>query len=215
MTLARLSPTWQLLLVGFLLLLPQRLAYLRLIVAVVLSIAHIVLLLAAKPYRQKSTAFFALAVSISLLSTLFAALQVKVQSSLLWWQKKQLFGAMDVYGITLFILVANFLVISVALVLLIGALHREAHQPRLRLTETGREPELTLKAHHRYHVFLSHRWDSQDSVAVLKRQLQRMLPGIKVFLDKDDMESIEKLEVRTRALLPAPARQRTASTQAV
>jgi hypothetical protein len=34
----------------------------------------------------------------------------------------------------------------------------------------------------------------QDQVAVIKRQLQLMLPGVSIFLDVDDLEDIGALE---------------------
>ena len=36
-----------------------------------------------------------------------------------------------------------------------------------------------------YHLFLSHSWANQDAAAVIKRQLQLMLPGVQIFLDVD------------------------------
>lgn len=60
---------------------------------------------------------------------------------------------------------------------------------------TNAEPPLTLRRRHSWHVFLSHIWASgQDQVAVLKRQLQLVLPGIEVFLDVDDLHDIGALE---------------------
>ena len=50
----------------------------------------------------------------------------------------------------------------------------------------GEIPELTFHTGARFHVFLSHVWSSgQDQVAVLKRQLQLLMPGISVFLVRD------------------------------
>ena len=56
-------------------------------------------------------------------------------------------------------------------------------------------PELKLEASHRYHLFLSHVWSSgQDQMATVKRELQLLLHGIRVFLDVDDLEEIGKLD---------------------
>ena len=49
-------------------------------------------------------------------------------------------------------------------------------------------------------------WSSgQDQAAVLKRQLQRFLPGLSVFLDVDDLRSIDDLEeyINRTAVRPA------------
>lgn len=37
-------------------------------------------------------------------------------------------------------------------------------------------------------------WANQDAVATIKRQLQLLLPGVRVFLDIDDMEVVDELE---------------------
>ena len=43
--------------------------------------------------------------------------------------------------------------------------------------------------------FLSHIWGSgQDQCATIKRQLCLLMPGVSIFLDVDDLESIDKLE---------------------
>ena len=60
--------------------------------------------------------------------------------------------------------------------------------------ESGRPPRLTLAKGKRWHVFLSHNWDNQDAVATIKRQLQLLLPDVAIFLDVDDLVSIEHLE---------------------
>lgn len=60
---------------------------------------------------------------------------------------------------------------------------------------TGAVPVLSLRLGEKWHLFLSHIWTSgQDQVAVMKRQLQLMCPGISVFLDVDDLEDIGALE---------------------
>ena len=65
----------------------------------------------------------------------------------------------------------------------------------LRLTETQNLPELLLGGTKRYHLFLSHVWSSgQDQAATIKRQLQLLLPGVKVFLDIDDLDCVDDLE---------------------
>jgi hypothetical protein len=47
-------------------------------------------------------------------------------------------------------------------------------------------PVLLLRAGERYHLFLSHVWSTgQDQCAVIKRQLQLLLPGVVIFLDVD------------------------------
>ena len=64
----------------------------------------------------------------------------------------------------------------------------------IKVRGTAQLPALTLAPEHRYHVFISHSWDNQDAAATIKRQLQLLLPGIRIFLDVDDLQRIDELE---------------------
>jgi len=56
--------------------------------------------------------------------------------------------------------------------------------PQIRLVATGQPPGLKMDKEHHFHIFLSHIWSSgQDQMATVKRELQLLLPGVKVFLD--------------------------------
>ena len=46
-----------------------------------------------------------------------------------------------------------------------------------------------------FHAFVSHCWASgQDSARVIKQLLMEVLPGIRVFLDVDDLKDVSKIE---------------------
>ena len=53
----------------------------------------------------------------------------------------------------------------------------------LRVQASGRPPKLTLSPTKRWHLFCSHNWQNQDATATIKRQLQLLVPGIRVFLE--------------------------------
>ena len=74
-------------------------------------------------------------------------------------------------------------------------LHAAAGRPIIRLKGSGNQPELALSKNCVWHLFLSHVWGTgQDQNASIKRQLCLLLPGVEVFLDVDDLESIDALE---------------------
>ena len=61
---------------------------------------------------------------------------------------------------------------------------KAANKPTFRLLSTKAPPALPLAKGHRWHLFLSHTWASaQHQCAAIKRQLNRMLPGVSVFLE--------------------------------
>jgi len=86
-----------------------------------------------------------------------------------------------IFGVTM------FLVVGALFVFLYGALlaaRRVAKVFKIRLKTTNQPPELTLAKGLTWHLFNSHIWSTgQDAVAVIKNELQLLLPGIKVFLD--------------------------------
>merc|ERR1712232_1280072 len=56
-------------------------------------------------------------------------------------------------------------------------------------------PSIQLAEGFVFHTFISHVWSSaQDQAAVIKRQMVLLLPGIRVFLDVDDLDELSKLE---------------------
>merc|ERR1711951_271470 len=74
-------------------------------------------------------------------------------------------------------------------------LREAAKKPIIRVLATKAPPELQLSQSQRWHLFLSHIWSTgQDQCATIKRQLCLLLPGVSIFLDVDDLESIDALE---------------------
>ena len=104
-------------LTGFLLLIPQRLTLLRLVAAILLTNAHLVLLQAAAPYKQASTAFVAVATSLTLACTLVAALLIKMYDELPAEMIFDFFGFDSAFPLTVIILFFNFGVLFLAFTL--------------------------------------------------------------------------------------------------
>tara|TARA_B110001452_G_scaffold171695_1_gene143794 strand:+ start:145 stop:1194 length:1050 start_codon:yes stop_codon:yes gene_type:complete len=71
---------------------------------------------------------------------------------------------------------------------------QQRNQP-LQIVGTGKPPDLTLPDGKSWHIFLSHTWKSgQDQVSVIKHQLKNVLPGVRVWLDVDELDDLGKLE---------------------
>ena len=79
------------------------------------------------------------------------------------------------------------------------AASRAAPHLRMRgMRNTLHAPLLDVK--HRYHYFISHVWATgQDQARSIKQLLKESLPGVRVFLDVDDLEDISKLEEEVEA----------------
>ena len=99
-----------------------------------------------------------------------------------------LVGVPTAYGVAGLMVCVGLLAILVPLGMLIRELAISQALPVLRDARTMEPPVLLLGAGKRYHLFLSHVWSTgQDQCAVIKRQLQLLLPGVVIFLDVDDL----------------------------
>eukprot|EP00966_Prymnesium_polylepis_P177743 4116115-Prymnesium_polylepis.1 len=106
-------------------LIDQKLVVVRLVVAVVLSVCYLVLLLVAKPYAQRSTAFVAVATQLTLTLTLVAALVVKLVDAVRaavdvsGASTSDILGFDSAFPLTIGMLAANLGVLVVVLCLII------------------------------------------------------------------------------------------------
>lgn len=99
----------------------------------------------------------------------------------------------DVTFVTVVLSSTTLLITFTALVFFVAELNA-AREPAFQLTATGEAPRLELARSKRWHLFISHSWANQDAAATIKRQMQLLLPGVRIFLDIDDLDSIEALE---------------------
>ena len=67
--------------------------------------------------------------------------------------------------------------------------------PTMRFASSGLEPNLELPQDISFHCFLSHAWSTgQDQTHTLARQLQLLIPDLKIWLDVDKLNDVGALE---------------------
>lgn len=202
-------------LTGWLILIPTEMDFLRLVAALLISLAVLVLTLTARPYRRTEDNILA-TTSILLLNLAYVgALLVKIFEDVSATDNdlaQRVFGFSStniIVAVMLAFTVAMFLVLTAAAV---HTLSSEGRMAILLLKDTRLPPTLSLAAGQKWMLFISHIWSTgQDQVrsciygfparasrartalsplylqaAAIKRQLQRMLPRIAVFLDVDE-----------------------------
>ena len=152
------------------------------------------LLLSAQPFKQRSTTWVAVAMNMTLCCSLLSGLLLKFQHNLTPDKAAQVFGNVGPIVLTRILIGANIGVLCLLALLLLCSARSEMRAATLRIRGHGQEPELTLAYGHKWHLFVSHHWDNQDAAATIKRRLQMHLPGVKVFLDVDNLQSIADLE---------------------
>jgi len=67
--------------------------------------------------------------------------------------------------------------------------------PTIRLRSSDKAPSLEMPEDCKYHVFLSHIWSTgQDKAHNIARMTQLLLPGLKIWLDVDNLQDMTQLE---------------------
>ncbi|EOD21749.1 hypothetical protein EMIHUDRAFT_207811 [Emiliania huxleyi CCMP1516] len=196
----------KLVLTGFVLLIPEERAFVRLVVATLVCSCYAVALAVVRPYKRVEDNVLAVATSLVLLllflganwSTIFLSIEERHPDTA---------EAAAVLGFGKLNVIVNSMIILVAVVLaffLVGAIaaaHRVAKLPTIRLVSTKQPPELSIGTGLTWHLFNSHIWSTgQDAVKVIKGELQQLLPDIKVD-DLKDIGALEEYIQRSQAIL--------------
>ena len=173
---------------------------LRLFIGLLIALFGLTLQLILQPFRKHTddaiacgvrlmlVLFFIMGIMIKLcdtdgVNTVHSLLDAQVEASASCFT---LVGVHTAEAVAWLILIAGLLVVLVPFGLLVQELAFSQSIPILRDAQTMEPPMLLLRAGERYHLFLSHVWSTgQDQCAVIKRQLQLLLPGVVIFLDVD------------------------------
>ena len=177
-------------LTGYLLLIPPKYDVFRLVCAILISIGHATLLLAARPYKDASNTVTALMLSVTIVFVLLSVLLVSIASGLPEDLAKEIFGFESAFPIAMTVLGVNLMVVAVVPLVVLFQLRVESRTQasrRLRFVLDSSEVAMAPPGHaaspdgDRYHLFLSHVWGTgQDQMRIVKQRLLEMVPSIKV-----------------------------------
>ena len=176
-------------LVGWVLLIPTDKTFLRLVMALLLSITLLTVLNSISPYKRPEDNVLAAGCQLTLIFCLIGVTYIRIYNEIelatsgAVVQRIMAFGSTAV--IALPVVVITFFSLALMLAIMLSLILREGlGLGVVLLTKTGQPPELTLQKGQKWHLFLSHTWSTgQDANATIKRQLQRVLLGSSVFLD--------------------------------
>jgi len=167
----------------------------RLSLACAVSALYLTFLVIVKPYKIKEDLYFS-AISSFLLVIVFGL------GDILHICGKAEGGAdnctefvgedLDAEMTAIIILV---LVIAMIVITILFMYFQKNLLPIVRLKSTKNLPNLELLPSHKYHVFMSHFWDTgQDKTHTIARSLELHLPKLKVWLDVDSLDDVDRLE---------------------
>ena len=210
----------RLLIIGFLQWIPPNLALVRLQVGQIVTLIYTVVLLLLRPFRRHDMNLLAISAQITLLAIFYGAINVKLFALLRESSPPELLLAKRITGFSNATSFAG-LIFSFNLLSLVSFVAMTIYQAltQRRIDSIiiekgppnfiGQRAATLLQVHKdtppewpedrefkgpmKWHLFLSHTWKSgQDQVATIKRQMNLLLPGIKVFLDVDDLQDISE-----------------------
>lgn len=175
---------------SFVMLIDEQHTQARVLVALLVSILFLSLEIWVQPFRRLAGTHVELALVMSYLTVLVFKICDSYSEACdeFGLSTAEIFSVFVLFGICL-------LILHVLLSLTHLMFHAAATTPALRLVSTKSPPVLSKPKDVHFHLFVSHVWKTgQDQTHTLVRQLQLMLPGIRIWLDVVNLEDIGKLE---------------------
>ena len=189
----------QLFLVGFALLIMAGTVE-QLACSFLVALVYMLIFSVASPFKDAGDDYFGQACSFALTAVYFFMFVIKVDlltNSVDYVLSEQL---RDTYTFDIFIVTIGMVGSILLALILVAAIAAQqilqaARVPTIRLQRTKAPLDLPLTMGHLWHLLLSHIWGTgQDQCATIKRQLRILVPSASVFLDVDDLQSIDELE---------------------
>jgi len=190
-------------LIGWVQLIDAEKSFVRLVVANITCVIMLMWTSISLPYLRMHDNVLAIAASLLLQLTYVWSSYVKVFNALQQLDASEddssissrVLGFESSNGLTVTLVFLGGSLLGISLILLTHRLQSQRWGHQLWLKDSGVAPDLSLSAGKRWMLFISHVWRTgQDQAAFIKRQLQRMMPSIPIFLDVDDLHRIDKLE---------------------
>jgi hypothetical protein len=150
-------------LTGWVLLIDERSSFTRILVAVMVSLAVLMLLLIKQPYRHPEDQFLAVSAQFMVLCSFVGASyikayeEVKDEGELAMAQKVFDFDSSD-HIVHLLLVFTVLMVFPMLFFSLAYSIRQDGYVNTIRLRSTGKVPELTLRKGQLFHLFNSHIW---------------------------------------------------------
>jgi hypothetical protein len=180
---------------------------LRLVIAIIVSMLYFGILLAYRPYKRSDDYNLAFLSNFLMISCFSLGIILKLCTvddnddqdydyDNTNGTCNQFIGlSLDSYKASLLVVVLLMcmLLVTVSLITILAA--NKIMAPTVRMESSGYAPNLELPEHCNFHVFMSHVWGTgQAKTHAITRKLQLFLPGLKVWLDVDELQDISQLE---------------------
>jgi len=103
------------------------------------------------------------------------------------------------YQASVLALILTATMLGITIIFMIVIIKNEMNAPTIRLNSTRNKPNLEMAGNCKSHAFVSHVWATgQDKAQKIVRMIQLVLPGIKIWLDVDNLSEFGQLENSVR-----------------
>ena len=175
---------------------------LQLLLALVAALSCLIYQLTAAPFKRSTDNFLAIVTGAAYCLMLLGALTIRLDAiydslsdeNLLSPQLRRTFSLPSV-PVLVVLLCSTLAAIAFSVVILLREVLRDLRQPKLRYAGSRLLVEVPLPTGKTHHLFISHVWGTaQDQARVLRSRLQSVVPGVRVWLDVEDLTDISALE---------------------
>eukprot|EP00592_Proboscia_alata_P023596 CAMPEP_0194424146 /NCGR_PEP_ID=MMETSP0176-20130528/23412_1 /TAXON_ID=216777 /ORGANISM="Proboscia alata, Strain PI-D3" /LENGTH=2584 /DNA_ID=CAMNT_0039233745 /DNA_START=230 /DNA_END=7984 /DNA_ORIENTATION=+ len=178
---------------------------LRLVVAIIVSVLYFGILLAYRPYKRSNDYNLAFLSNFLLISCFSLGIILKLCTDNNSLDERvddekdtcdQFIGlSLDSFKASVMVVILSMSMLLVTVGFLVLLTINKITAPTVFMVSSGYAPDLELPEHCNFHVFMSHVWGTgQAKTHAITRNIQLFLPGLKVWLDVDDLQDISKLE---------------------
>ena len=174
----------------------------QLLLAVVIALSCLVYQVTAAPFKRATDNFLAVVSGTAYCFMLVGALTLKLDDiyctlrdqNKLNDQLKHTFSV-PTLPVLVLLLCSTLAALAVSVAILLRETLRDLRQPKLRYTGSHTLVAVPLPTGKTHHLFVSHVWTTaQDQARVLRQRLQMVVPGLRVWLDVEDLTDISALE---------------------
>ncbi|EOD27306.1 hypothetical protein EMIHUDRAFT_114743 [Emiliania huxleyi CCMP1516] len=169
---------------------------LRLFVASVVSALYLAALALARPFERDDDLYLACTANLLLAYCFISGMVIQLCESAAYEDMcKALVGFESARGASEFVIALTAAMLAASLLVVLFKTVSAVRAPTIRLASSGRPPVLELSPECHFHGFISHAWGTgQDQTHTVVRQLQLLLPGVRIWLDVDNLEDVGRLE---------------------
>ena len=156
----------------------------RLFFATLISGFYLVVLAFARPFKRSEDLYFAGTANFFLMCCFASGVVIQLCESAAYDDDMchTLVGFESARNASEFVVALTATMLALALIVILFKTISAARAPTIRLASSGCHPVLELPPECHFHGFISHAWGTgQDSTHTVVRQLQLLLPGVRIW----------------------------------